>query len=37
MGDQITESLCRTGSPKEIMSPLFNLKMFSKNEKNTAE
>ena len=37
MGDQIIESLCRTGSPKENMFPLFNLKMFSKNKKNTAK
>ena len=36
-GDQIIQPFCRIGSPQEIMSPLFNLRKFEKNEKSTSE
>ena len=36
-GDQIIQSFCRIGSHQEIRSALFNLKKFSKIERNTTE
>ena len=35
--DQIIKTFCRTGSPKEIRSPLFNMTKFQKPKKSTAE
>ena len=37
MGDQIFQPFYRIGSPREISSPLFNLKKSYKTEKSTAE
>ena len=37
MGEQIIQRFWRIGSPKEIRSPSFNLKKFSKTDKTTAE
>ena len=36
-GDEIIQQFCRIGSPREIRSPLFNLRKFEKPEKSTAE
>ena len=35
--EEITESLCRVGSPQEIRSTILNLRKFSKYDKNAAE
>ena len=37
MGDQIIQPFCTIGSPQEIRSPLFTLRIFQETEKSTAE
>ena len=36
-GDQISQSFCKIGSPRQVKSPLFNLGKFQKTEKSTVE
>ena len=36
-GDQIIQIFCRTGSPQEIRTPIFNFRKFQKPEKKTGD